>query len=225
MNEPSTFGVEVLFFAIARERVGRSVDHVEVAPGTTVGELFALLSEATPELEALRPYIRFAVNEHFVDHTHPLGKGDVVALIPPVSGGGPHVSLTEDPIDVTAVEALVCHESCGAVLTFKGTVRSNTQQHRVLQLEYEAYGTMALKQFAQMAHDAMSEHEGLRVAICHRLGTVAIGEVAVVIAVSSPHRASAFEACRTLIERMKADVPIFKRESRGDGSIWVGMGS
>jgi molybdopterin synthase catalytic subunit len=218
--------LQVLFFASARERTGCAEHIVDVADGSTISAVFVRLVEQWPELEPLRPYLRFAVNEAFEepDGFH-LTDGDVLALIPPVSGGGEDVRLIEGPIDVGETEALVSHHSCGAVLSFKGIVRSKTGDHGVLRLEYEAYESMALSTFRKIVREATAEHPELRIAVRHRVGVLEVGDVAVIVAVGSPHRAAAFDACRLIIERMKEDVPIFKREARTDGSVWVGLGS
>lgn len=135
------------------------------------------------------------------------------------------VRLTDDPLDPAAVEALVRADDRGAVLTFVGLVRDHTGPHRVERLEYEAYRPMAVKVFHGIRAEVDQRWPGTHIAIHHRLGHLVVGEVAVVIAVSAPHRGETFDACRYAIERMKADVPIFKKEVRGDGSVWVGLGS
>lgn len=137
----------------------------------------------------------------------------------------PMVGLTDAPLDPRAVEALVRRPDRGAVLTFVGTVRDHTGPHRVRHLEYEAYASMALRVFEAIRGEVDARWPGTHVAIHHRLGRLEIGEAAVVIAVSAPHRAETFDACRHVIERLKQDVPIFKREVRADGSVWVGLGS
>lgn len=138
---------------------------------------------------------------------------------------GAMVRLTDEALDPAAVEALVRAPDRGAVLTFVGLVRDHTGEHRVIRLEYEAYRPMAVKVFEGIRGEVHDRWPGTRIAIHHRLGHLVVGQVAVVIAVSAPHRGETFDACRYAIERMKADVPIFKKEVRGDGSVWVGLGS
>lgn len=218
--------IEVLFFAAARERAARGSAVFELGEGARLSDLIAAISARHPALEALWPHVRLAVDEAFVDDLdRALSDGATVAIIPPVSGGAPRVALTEAPIEAAAVEALVRGPDRGAVLTFVGTVRDHTGAARVERLEYEAYGSMAVKQLEAICAEVDAKWPGTRLAVRHRLGALTVGEVAVVIAVSAPHRAETFEACRHVIERLKEDVPIFKKEIRADGTLWVGMGS
>lgn len=216
---------QLLYFGAARERAGQSSEHHTLPAGTTLGQA-ALDAEARhPALAPLRPYLRLAVNEAFErDLDRPLRDGDVIAFIPPVAGGAPEVALTHEPLDPRVVEDLVAGPDRGAIVTFTGAVRDHTGEHRVERLEYEAYAGMALKVLAALREEVMAQYPGVRLAVHHRLGTLAIGDPAVVIAASAPHRADAFAACARLIDRLKQDVPIFKKEVRGDGSVWVGLG-
>jgi molybdopterin synthase catalytic subunit len=110
----------------------------------------------------------------------------------------------------------------GAVALFLGTVRDHNDGRDVDGLEYEAYGPMAERVLAEIAAEAASRWQTDRIAAAHRFGLLAIGEASVAIAVSTPHRADAFDACRYIIEQIKERLPIWKRESYGDGtSEWV----
>ncbi|MCY7351254.1 MAG: molybdenum cofactor biosynthesis protein MoaE [Cytophagaceae bacterium] len=131
------------------------------------------------------------------------------------------ILLTHQPIDVPAVMAHVQTGSAGAVDIFIGTVRNQTQQKRVVRLEYEAYEPMALKKMQELVDEVRRRWPVEQVAIVHRVGVLDIGEAAVVIAVSTPHRAEAFEACRWLIDTLKEVVPIWKKEVFEDGEVWV----
>jgi len=108
-------------------------------------------------------------------------------------------------------------------VTFTGTVRNETRGRRVLRLEYEAYGPMAERKLAEIGAEVGRTH-GATVAIVHRVGALAPGDAAVVIACAAPHRTPAFRACEACIEALKRDVPIWKREVYEDGSEWVGLG-
>ncbi len=129
------------------------------------------------------------------------------------------------PIEVAEVEAAVRHGGAGAVVSFTGAVRDHTGDASVEALEYESYRSMAEKYLALIGSEILDKWPKARVAILHRVGRLVVGEASVVIAVASPHRADAFDACRHAIERLKQDVPIWKKEIRTDGSVWVGVGS
>jgi molybdopterin synthase catalytic subunit len=135
------------------------------------------------------------------------------------------VELLHTPLDVAPATAYVSDvEEAGGVCVFLGTTRSEQSPtgQDLLALDYEAYPEMALKQLQQLAHDAQARWPVLRVAILHRLGRVAISQASVLIAVACPHRAEAFEACRWIIDTLKKDVAIWKKEVWADGSgTWV----
>lgn len=217
--------VEVLYFAAARERAGRGDEVFELEAGATVAAALAAVEARHPDLVALRPYLRVAVDEAFIrDVETELRDGAVLALIPPVAGGAPQVALTHEPLDPRGVEATVIGPDRGGVVTFVGAVRDHTGDHGVTRLEYEAYEAMALKVLDQIRGEAEQRFPPVRVAVHHRLGVLGVGEAAVVVVAAAPHRADAFDACRYVIDRLKEDVPIFKREVRDDGSVWVGLG-
>lgn len=215
--------VEVLFFAAARERAGTDRATVEL-PGTTVGELSALLAQRHPGLAALLPRLRFAVNRGFAKPGDLLKEGDEVALIPPVAGGSGRCAVTGRPLDAGAVVALAASPERGGIVTFVGTVRSDSHGKKVQRLEYEAYGPMAVAKLEEIVAEAEAKWPGVRLAIHHRVGVLHVGEAAVVIAAAAPHRQEAFRACEHAIERLKQDVPIWKKEVYEDGAEWVGLG-
>ncbi|MEE2756849.1 MAG: molybdenum cofactor biosynthesis protein MoaE [Myxococcota bacterium] len=220
-----TVRIEVLVFAVLREVLGARCLEQEVVAGTTVNSLIASLKSDYPALLPYMPYVRIALNEAFIDdYEHPLGPGDVVALIPPVSGGHADPFLTDEPISANQLIDSVYGFDCGAVVTFEGRIRNHTGAHQVLHLDYEAYGPMAEAVFTELLIEVEASFPTCRIALRHRLGHLTLGEVAVAIAVVAPHRKVAFEACQRLIDRLKEDVPIFKKEARENGSIWVGLG-
>lgn len=128
--------------------------------------------------------------------------------------------MNEAPIDVAALEAEVAAVTNGAVCSFVGQVRENSRGRQVSYLEYRAYVPMAIKQMNQIAREA-EEKWGCLVAIRHRIGRIELGQASVAIAVGSPHRAEAFEACRWCIDTLKETVPIWKREVCPDGTFWI----
>ena len=131
------------------------------------------------------------------------------------------ILLSETSIDVAQVIRAVDSDEAGAVDVFIGTVRNRTGERRVVRLEYEAYDAMAIKEMEKLAEAVKQRWPVKKLAIHHRKGTLHIGDVAVVIAVSTPHRQEAFEACRYTIDTLKQTVPIWKKEIFEDGEVWV----
>ncbi|EKN69212.1 molybdopterin converting factor subunit 2 [Neobacillus bataviensis LMG 21833] len=130
--------------------------------------------------------------------------------------------ISKEPIDIQAVIDKVVQREAGAITTFIGTVRELTHGKKTLFLIYEAYEAMAVKKLEQIGTEIEQRWAGSRVAITHRVGRLDITDIAVVIAVSTPHRADAYEANRYAIERIKEIVPIWKKEHWEDGESWMG---
>lgn len=130
--------------------------------------------------------------------------------------------IVEEPLNVQQYTDYVLHPGAGAITTFTGHVREWTNGVRTLFLAYEAYVPMAEKKLAQIGSEIEEKWPGSRVAIAHRIGELQISDIAVVIAVSSPHRKAAYEANEYAIERIKEMVPIWKKEIWEDGEEWVG---
>lgn len=130
------------------------------------------------------------------------------------------VTLTQNVIDIAALSRHVEAPSFGAVVTFVGTVRDNARERRVLYLEYESYAPLAQKQMRTIGDEAETRW-GARCAVTHRLGRLEIGECSVAVAVASAHRAEAFEACRWVMDTLKATVPIWKKEYYAGGACWI----
>ncbi|ASK60815.1 molybdenum cofactor biosynthesis protein MoaE [Virgibacillus phasianinus] len=133
-----------------------------------------------------------------------------------------HFWITDQRIDINDCISKVTRAEAGAVNTFIGTVREFTKGKRTLYLEYQAYASMAEKKLTQIGEEIAAKWENTETAIVHRVGRLEISDVAVVIAVSTPHRNDAFEASRYAIERIKEIVPIWKKEHWEDGSLWIG---
>lgn len=217
--------VTVRFFAAARERARRSTLELELPAGAKVSDLTTALLEQIPELAPLLPKLRIAVAEEFASPDDVIPEGAEVALIPPVAGGaGGLFRLQETPLSLDEVVNSVSAVSQGGLVTFSGAVRDHSKGKRVTRLDYEAYGPMAQKKLAQIGAEATEKWPGTQVAVLHRLGTLVPGDLAVVIAVSAPHRKEAFRACEYVIDRLKEDVPIWKKEYAEDGEVWVGLG-
>jgi MoaE-MoaD fusion protein len=216
--------VTVLYFAVARERAGLAREPLEVPEGVQVKDVLGLLVARHPALLPLLPHLRVAVDQEFVPLDAPVPPGAELALIPPVAGGSGLFAVVDRPLRLEDVVAAVSGEAYGGLVTFSGSVRNQTRGRRVLRLEYEAYPPMAERQLAVIGAEAAERFGGTRLAIMHRVGTLAPGELAVVIAAAAPHRKEAFRACEHAIERLKEDVPIWKKEFFEDGEIWVGLG-
>jgi molybdopterin synthase catalytic subunit len=131
------------------------------------------------------------------------------------------IEISSQNIDIQAVITAASSDKAGAIDVFIGTVRDSSLSKNVVKLEYETYDTMAIKKLNELVAEAKSKWPIEKVAIVHRKGTLNIGDVAVVIAVSTPHRAESFAACQWIIDNLKIVVPIWKKEFYNDGAIWV----
>lgn len=126
------------------------------------------------------------------------------------------------PLDIAPVVAAVSHPGAGGINVFIGTVRDHNEGRVVTRLEYEAYETMAVQEMQRIAKEIEAEIPGVRLAALHRVGSLQVGDIAVICAASAPHRSEAFAACRRWIDRMKARLPVWKREHGPEGPYWVG---
>jgi molybdopterin synthase catalytic subunit len=134
---------------------------------------------------------------------------------------GDLILLVDKPIDADALIRHVRTGADGAIVTFDGCVRNQSHGRPTLYLDYEAYESMALAKMQEIAAEVHAKFAIDRVAIAHRLGRLEIGETSVFIAVSAPHRAAAFDACRYAIDTLKRSVPIWKKEYFQDGAVWA----
>jgi MoaE-MoaD fusion protein len=210
--------VRVKLFAALRERAGGGERELELDEGSTLGDVWSRL-DLGPEPDGLL----YAVNREYASRDRPLGDGDEVAVIPPVSGGA--FRLAGEPLSLEAAVAEVADERAGAVATFVGTTRVHSRGRTVLYLEYEAYPDMAEAEMRRIAEGLKHRYELCEIAIHHRTGRVGIGEPSVVIAVSAPHRQEALAACRDAIDTLKETVPVWKKEVYEGGEEWIGRGS
>jgi len=226
--------VRVLFFGILKEVAGKAEDVLDLPAGAPACTVFDHYAATHPRLREMGRSILLARNQHFVRRSDALAEGDEVALLPPVSGGAPEYivsveinpaghffALTRSPIDVRALASRVLRGEDGAIVTFEGAVRNNTNGRRTSHLDYEAYEGMAVKVMSEIGGALAREFEITRVAMVHRLGRMLIGETSVAVVVSAPHRKAAFEAAIEGIDRLKRSVPIWKKEHFADGEVWV----
>jgi molybdopterin synthase catalytic subunit len=202
--------VSVRLFAGLRERAGRERVAVELPDGATVSDLLAAMDVAPRSCVV-------AINREYADESQTVRAGDEVALVPPVSGGADagavrSVRVTGEPLDLAAVAAAVRDPSAGAVVIFEGVTRE------VAELDYEAYAEMAEPKLRAIGEEVAAAYHLSAVALEHRTGTVPLGEPSVIVAASAPHRSEAFNGARALIDRVKAEAPIWKVEVDAGGA-------
>ena len=210
--------VTVRLFAILRERAGTRELTLELPEGARVRDALERLRDISPPNLPLV----MAVNREYAPEDQVLDAGDELALIPPVSGGSGTsggtlvwARVTADSLSLDSLARRVTDPRAGAVVTFQGVTRD------VESLEYEAYVEMAEPKIAAIVAEAIAKH-GLCAAACeHRTGTVPLSEPSVVVATSAPHRGEAFLGAREIIDRVKAEAPIWKQEVEGDERRWV----
>jgi molybdopterin converting factor subunit 1 len=219
--------VRVLFFGQLKDIVGASQEDAELSDGARVEDLFERYGRRFPKLAEFRPSIAASVNQEYAGWRAPLASGDEVAFLPPVSGGQ-QTAVSADIFQLVReiirpreiVEGLKVPED-GALVIFDGFVRDNFKGQRTLYLEYEGYESMAVAKMREIGAQIREKFSVHRLAIVHRLGRLEIGETSVLIAVSSPHRGAAFDACRYAIDTLKRTVPIWKKEYFAGGAVWA----
>jgi len=206
--------VTVRLFAMLRERAGAGEIVLDLPEGARVDDALQRLGDLAEGLPLV-----MAVNREYAPTDRVLVAGDELALIPPVSGGeragAVHAAVSEDPLSLDAVTARVTDRRAGAVVTFQGVTRE------VDRLEYEAYAEMATERMEEIARAALERHGLCAAAVEHRVGHVPLTEPSVVVAASSPHRGEAFAGAREIIDRVKAEAPIWKKEVEGADERWV----
>jgi molybdopterin converting factor subunit 1 len=196
--------VHIRLFAGLRERAGASEVALDLPDGARVADALAQLQHVTGDVPVV-----MAVNQEYADETMTLAPGDELALIPPVSGGSvgvAHVRVTDEPLTLDPLIERVRDPRAGAVVTFCGVTRE------VAQLDYEAYVEMAERKLAQIVEAAIERHGLCAAAAEHRIGVVPLSEPSVTVAASAPHRGEAFAGAREIIDEIKAQAPIWKKE-------------
>lgn len=206
--------ISVALFAVLAERAGTREIELELPDDARASDALAAVAGVVGDCPVV-----LAVNRGYADGDTRLSEGDEIALIPPVSGGADAATVTvqllEGPLSSDATLAAVRDDRAGAIVLFSGVTRE------VERLEYEAYVEMARVRMQEIARQAQANHDVCRVAVMHRVGAVPLGEASVLVAVSAPHRAAAFAAARAVIDAVKAQAPIWKREVDGDRREWV----
>jgi molybdopterin synthase catalytic subunit len=222
----------VLFFGMLKELVGRPAEECELPEGADLRSVFDAYAARHPRLRELASSIVMARNQEFADLSASVQEGDEVAFLPPVSGGaaadplelaadGHYFAITRHAIDARAIVSRIQTGGDGAVVSFEGTVRNNTNGRSTLCLDYEGYESMALNVMAKIGSELAAAHAITHIAMVHRLGRMLVGETSVAVIVTAPHRRPAFEAALEGINRLKRLVPIWKKEHFADGEVWV----
>ena len=196
--------MRIRLFGGLRERAGTSEVSLELPDGARVSDALAQLQHLTGGLPVV-----MAVNREYADEQLSLATGDELALIPPVSGGSvsvAHVRVTGEPLALDPLIERVRDPRAGAVVTFSGVTRD------VPQLDYEAYVEMAERKLAQIVEAAVERHGLCAAAAEHRIGVVPLSDPSVTVAASAPHRGEAFAGAREIIDEIKAQAPIWKKE-------------
>jgi molybdopterin synthase catalytic subunit len=216
--------IQVLFFGLLKDLVGKEREALELPESARLGDVLAVYGGRFPRLQGLESSIAVSLNQEYAAPDARLHSGDEVALLPPVSGGAPrspHGAIVHEQIRTDEVLQSLKQPPDGAAVVFEGVVRDHSRGRRTLYLDYEAYEEMALKQMEALVEQALAQFSIRDAAMVHRLGRLEIGETSVLIAVTSAHRAAAFEACRWLIDSLKRTVPIWKKEHFEDGAVWA----
>lgn len=196
--------VRIRLFAGLRERAGADEVELELPEGARVNDALERMRELTAGVPVV-----MAVNREYARGDDPLSTGDELALIPPVSGGSVgvcHARVTTDELKLDALVERVRDPRAGAVVTFLGVTRE------VPSLQYEAYAEMAEAKMAEIVAAAVDRYDLCAAAAEHRIGEVPLAEASVAIAVSAPHRAEAFAGGRQIIDQIKAQAPVWKKE-------------
>ncbi len=200
--------IRVRLFAVLRDRAGGSDQlELELPDGAVVADALERVRALTDGVPVV-----MAVNQEYAEPGAVLHPDDELALIPPVSGGASqsvpalHVRVRSERLSADSLRERVRDPRAGAIVVFEGVTRE------VPQLHYEAYAEMAERQIGEIVAAAVERHGLCSAAAEHRVGVVPLSEPSVAVAVSAPHRAAAFGGAREIIDRIKAQVPIFKQE-------------
>jgi molybdopterin synthase catalytic subunit len=218
--------ITVRYFAAAREFAGTESEELSLPESeVSVTALMKLIGERHPRLSGYVEHMRFAVDDAFLMNDGAIHDGDAVDVIPPVAGGSGHlVDVRDEPLSVDEVLEAVKHASAGGVSLFVGVVRDHADGKAVERLDYEAHPTMAKSEMLRVLEQVEADFPGSRLAAVHRVGKLVVGDLAIVLAASAPHRAQAIEACHAAIDRIKESVPVWKKEWAPDGSAnWVNL--
>jgi molybdopterin synthase catalytic subunit len=227
--------IQLKIFATLKDKAGTNKITVSVAEPATVATVLEAVGAAYPALQSSLSIAVVSVNKSFAGLETAVSPHDEVALFPPVSGGSgdnklPHptyFAITTEPLDIEAIHGHLTSPEIGAIVSFTGSVRGQTQRDglppETSYLEYEAYSEMAELKLAQIAREIWDKWPLVKgVAIVQRIGRLGIGDNTTFVACASGHRdQGVFDAARYGIDRLKEIVPVWKKEVGEDESVWV----
>lgn len=224
--------IRVHYYAAARELAGVSDETVTLSSDApTRGDVLRWIVQAHPAFSRVIERMAIAVNDELSPVTDRLRDGDQVSVLPPVAGGSASVTTTpavseisEQALSLDHALRCVQRPGAGGVCMFIGVVRDHADNQPVARLDYEAHVTLASKEMSRILQALMARDSELRLCALHRVGQLAVGDLAVIVAASAPHRAEAFAACREAIDQIKQTVPIWKKEWAENGEAhWVNL--
>lgn len=224
--------IQVRYFGGSRELTGTPSETITLAAASVHGtDLRHDLGARHPSLAPLLSRMRLAVNGEFVDDDVALSDGDEVDVLPPVAGGAEHpqvklCAVRDTALSVDEAMKAVGRNEAGAIAVFTGVVRDHAEGKAVARLDYEHHPTLALVEMRRVLEGVAADFPDVHLGATHRVGRLAIGDLAVVVVTSAPHRDEAFRACRAAIDRIKETVPIWKKEWGPEGDAhWVNLES
>lgn len=221
--------IRVLFFAHLRELTGTRQLEMEIVSGWTVADLKIEVVKRFPQLEKAMDHLIAAVNQNFAPDETVIFENAEVAFFPPVSGGTESetiIQITDMEIELEKIQRQITSETTGGICTFTGIVRGfspDSKFTKTVQLEYEAYKSMAEKKMEEIAEEIRSRWTKVEgIAIVQRIGVVSPGTTVVIVSCSGGHRDEGiFEAARYGIDRLKEVVPVWKKEIGPNGEEWI----
>lgn len=224
--------IHVHYYAAARELAGVSDETITLGSETpTRSDVLRWIVEAHPAFARVIDRMAIAVNDELSPVSDRLHDGDQVSVLPPVAGGSGSITtadavsaISDQPLSLDHALRCVQRPGAGGVCMFIGVVRDHADNQPVARLDYEAHVTLARKEMDRILQALMARDPKLRLCALHRVGQLAVGDLAVIVAASAPHRAEAFAACREAIDQIKQTVPIWKKEWAENGEAhWVNL--
>ena len=218
--------ITIKFFASIREKINNDSVTLSMLPGTSIQDIIFRISEEFGIEKLVLKSCLYALNGEYVDITEKIKNGDEIAVIPPVSGGletnGIIAKISTSILYDDEAMRFVSSNQDGAVLLFKGLTRNINNGRDVSKLEYEAYSPMAEQKMIEILTEAKKRWDISKCYVIHRVGSLQIGDVSMILCISSKHREDAFQASQFFIDKLKKTVPIWKKEFYTDGYEWLG---